>query len=252
MINPDEYKDKLYLVTGASGAVGQAICGKLAACGARLVLLARNQKNLQSAADKLQGQAVELVPFDMSAIEKIDGLVADLINQCGQFSGIVYCVGNGDICRLRDLSFERLHAILLANFYGYIQLVRSFYVKKEKKFPMSIVGLSSLSSSSPEKYFTAYSASKSAMESATRCLALETTAKNMTIKMVSPGVIASPRVEAMGEIMGDLEDKIKKSGFQPMGLIPVSDVAAMVVFLLGEYARFINGCAVPVNGGAAY
>lgn len=251
VINSADYKGKTYLITGASGSIGQACCQLLAEREAKIILLARNTQNLQDVKNSLPGNNHVAMPFDMGNISAIEDLTVTLLKEHGQISGILYCVGNGDICRLGKLSFERLHAIMLPNFYGYTELIRSFYKHKEKTFPMSVVGISSLASASPEKYFTIYSASKAAMESATRCMALESTAKNMTIKMLSPGVVASARVAEMGAVTGDLDEKIRKSGFQPMGLIPVADVAALAIFLLSDKASYINGCAVPINGGAA-
>lgn len=245
-----DYKGKTYLVTGATGSIGQACCQLLAQYDARLILLARTGQNLRKLKDALPGENHAIYPFDMARIADIENLATEILQNHGQLSGILYCVGNGDICRLGKLTYDRLHAIMLTNFYGYMELIRAFYKHKERVFPLAIVGISSLASSSPEKYFAAYSASKAAMESATRCLAIESASKNTTIKMISPGVVASDRVNYLGDISGDLDQKIREKGFQPMGLIPVDAIASMAVYLLSDKAWYINGCTVPINGGA--
>ena len=135
---------------------------------------------------------------------------------------------------MRDLSYERLHAIMLTNFYAFIEFVRSLTQKKPKKQCMSIVGISSLASIAPEKYFTIYAASKAAMETAVRCLALELAIKNTTINTIRPGVVATSRLAHLNEFTGDIGTKIKESGFQPLGLIPPEDVADMTLYLLSE------------------
>lgn len=249
-MNAADYQGRRYIVTGASGGVGRAVSIRLAGLGAGVVLLARTEAPLRELAAALPGSGHRAMAADMANIAELDGLVAKIVDECGPVDGMVYCVGNGDICRLRDLSFERLHAVMLGNFYGYIQMLRSLCARKAKGARLAVVGISSLASTLPEKYFTAYSASKAAMEAAARCLALELQGRGVTINFIRPGVLDSPRVDYLNSVYGDIGAKIAKEGRQPMGLIPLDDAVELAVYLLGERARFINGASVPLNGCA--
>lgn len=241
-----------YLLPGASSGIGLCAARKLAQTGANVVILARNAEKLEAAVAALPGEGLhEGIVFDVANIVSIDDLVRSLREKYGKIDGMIYCVGNGDIARLRDLSFERLHAVMLDNFYAFIQFTRSLSSQKPKKEPLAIVAISSLASSSPEKYFTAYSASKAALEASIGCLALELCGRNARINAVKPGVVRTERLDYLNETTGDIEAKIKEKGFQPMGLIPPEDVADLAIYLLSPQGAFINGASLPVNGGAS-
>lgn len=245
----DEFNGKTYLVPGASSGIGLCVCKKLANLGANVIMLARNAGKLASAFKSLSAGNHFMRAFDVESICEIEALVLDLQKKYARIDGMVYCVGNGDICRLRDLSYERLHRVMLSNFYAFMQFTRSLATKKSKKERLAIVALSSLASTSPEKYFTAYSASKAAMEAAIHCLALELCNKNITINGIKPGVVKTERLTGLNDITGDIEKKIRDSGFQPMGLIPPGDVADLAIYLLSDSAAYINGSIPAINGG---
>lgn len=245
-----EYTGKLYLVAGASSGIGLCLSRKLATLGAKVLLLARNREKLDQALASLPSGAHEALVFDVAHISEINALIDSILARHSKIDGLVYCVGNGDIARLRDNSFDRIHAVMLTNFYAFIEFVRAITSKKSKKDRMRIIGISSLASTQSEKYFTSYASSKAAMEAAVRCLALELHAKNTTINAIRPGVVETDRLAHLNEITGDIGTKIKDSGFQPLGLIPPDDVADMALYLLSTSADFITGASFPINGGA--
>lgn len=246
----NEYSGKIYLVVGASSGIGLCVSRKLASLGATVLLLARNREKLEHALGSLPKGNHECIAFDVANISDIGNLIDSILDRHNKIDGLIYCVGNGDIVRLRDNSFERLHTVMLANFYAFIEFVRAITNKKEKKQCLRIVGISSLASTHPEKYFTSYASSKAAMEAAVRCLALELHSKNTTINAIRPGVVKTERLDYLNDVTGDMESKIKESGFQPLGLIPPDDVAELAIHLLGNSASFITGASLPVNGGA--
>lgn len=246
----NEHAGKTYLVAGASSGIGLCLSRKLAALGARVLLLARNREKLDQALGSLSPGNHEAFAFDVAHISEIDTLIGSIMDKHINIDGLVYCVGNGNIVRLRDNSFDRLHAVMLTNFYAFIEFVRAITNKKNKKSLMRIVGISSLASTQAEKYFTSYASSKAAMDAAVRCLALELRTKNTTINSIRPGVVRTERLTHLNEVTGDIETKIKDSGFQPLGLIPPADVADMILYLLGDSADFITGASFPINGGA--
>lgn len=243
---------RTYLLPGASSGIGLRVSSKLAHLNANVILLAKDAAKLDGARQQLDGNGRhEAVAFDVANTDAIAGLVQSLMENFGRINSMIYCVGNGDIARLRDLDFARLHAVMLTNFYGFIEFTRALSSQKSKSDRLAVVAISSLASTSPEKYFTAYSASKAAMEAAVRCLALELCGRNTTINAIKPGVVRTERLDYLNETTGDIEKKIKENGFQPMGLIPPEDVADLALYLTSEKSAYINGACVPINGGAA-
>ncbi len=246
----NEYAGKTYLVIGASSGIGYCISKKLASLSANVLLLARNEEKLKRVLDSLPDGKHESITFDVSNITGISRLADSIFENHSVLDGVIYCVGNGDIVRLRDNIFERIHNVMITNFYAFIEFVRIITNKKNKKQRMHIIGISSLASTQSEKYFTSYASSKAAMEAAVRCLALELINKNTTINTIRPGVVKTHRLDHLNDVTGDIEEKIKQNGFQPMGLIPPEEVAELAIYLLGNSANFITGASLPVNGGA--
>ena len=242
--------EKNILLVGSSSGIGLSAARLLADMGNTVLCIARDKVKLDEAMKSLPSGGHAAYSFDVSQVDRIENLIDTILDKFAHIDGIVYCVGNGDIARLRDLSSQRLHAVMLSNFYAFIEFIRVVASKKAKKQPLRIVAVSSMASISPEKYFTAYAASKAAMDAAVKCLALELVQKNTTINVIRPGVVATQRLKWLSDCTGEINAKIKASGYQPLGCIPPDDVAYMIAFLLSEKAAYITGAALPFNGGA--
>ena len=248
----NSYLGKNYIVTGGSSGIGREVCIQLAEKGANVVLLGRNEERLQQTLQKMNAGHHKCISFDVSEIEKIQNLMTSLVEEYSAFDGFAYCSGIGGSTRLRDMSFEWIHRIMRVNFYGFIEFVRCLSRTAKKSHPMQIVGLSSLASSTHEKYYLAYAASKAAMESAVKTLATELVRRNMSICTIRPGFVDTPMLDTMHSYTGDFNDYIKKTEYQPTGLIPPSNIADMVIYLLSDKGRYFTGSCVPVTGGAAF
>lgn len=243
--------EKNILLVGSSSGIGFSVARFLADMGNTVLGIARDEAKLNETMASLPLGGHAAYSFDVAQIDCIEQLIDIILDKHAHIDGMVYCVGNGDIARLRDLSSQRLHAVMMTNFYAFIEFVRVVACRKAKKQPLRIVAVSSMASISPEKYFTAYAASKAAMDAAVKCLALELVQKNTTINVIRPGVVATQRLKWLCDCTGDIDEKIKASGYQPLGCIPPDDVAYMVGFLLSGKAAYITGAALPFNGGAS-
>ena len=125
-----------------------------------------------------------------------------------------------------------------------------------------IINLGTIGSTRPNKIMPHYYASKGALANLTVSLAKEAGPKGITVNLVSPGLIRTPEVEASylkkarkegwGEDFATAEGKITETFFpNPLGRIATRDeVAALVLFLAGEHASFINGQNIRIDGGA--
>jgi NAD(P)-dependent dehydrogenase (short-subunit alcohol dehydrogenase family) len=248
-----EYKNKTYLVTGASSGIGRSVCLELSSLGANVVLLARNETGLAETQRLMTQEGRHTIrPFDVSAIADIAEIVNSIFEHYERIDGLVYSAGRGGQSRLRDTVYDLIHSLMLVNFYAFIEFVRCLMKKKPKSQVMRIVGISSLASVSHEKYFTAYAASKAALEASVRTMATEIIPRNATINVIRPAFVNTAMIAGMNEILGDFEAHIKSTGYQPQGLIAPEDVAKLAVYLLGDAAKSITGAVVPINAGAAF
>lgn len=244
---------KRYLVVGASSGIGEAIALELSTLGAEVALLARRADKLEEVRQKLAPGAHVWKAFDVTRLGEIVPLVDHLQREGGAFDGFVYCAGSGDTGRLRDLSPERLMAAMQVNFYPFVEFVRALARAKTRNHALRVVAISSLASVSNDKYFTPYSASKAALDAAVRCLARELAPKNITINSIRPAIVDVARSRHLDEFMeqGSMGEQIKKSGYQPLGLIPAREIACFAAYLLSDEARHLSGATLPFNGGAA-
>ena len=94
----------------------------------------------------------------------------------------------------------------------------------------------------------AYAASKGAIVSVVKTLALEMASKGMTINCISPGTILTPLMQNMMESLTEEQQAERKAGF-PLGLGNPSDIANTAMFLLSDGARWITGQNIVVDGG---
>lgn len=242
---------KNYIVTGASSGIGREVSIKLAQNCANVVLIGKNIERLEKTLSMMQKGNHTILQFDVSKIDKIYSTINILLEKYRIFDGLVYCAGVGGRTKLRDTTYESIHAIMMVNFYGFIEFVRSLSRTKKKTYPMHIVGMSSLASSTHEKYYLGYASSKSAMEAAVRTLASELLLRNTTICTIRAGFVDTPMLYDFQEYSGGVDEFLRKSGYQPMGLIPPAYIAELILYLLGDSARYITGTSIVVNAGAA-
>lgn len=246
----EEFKGETYIVVGATQGIGKSVAALLAQKGARLALVARNQGKLAELAESLPFGPHVPVAFDVCDVLDIAEKMEFMESGANFISGMVYCVGMGKTAKLRDLSPYDMECAMRGNCAAYVEFIRRLCRKKPKQRKLRIVGISSLASIDNEKYLTAYASSKAAMEAATRCLANELGGRNVRINVIRPGFVDTPRLNAINEIANGVEAKIMANGYQPLGLVPPDDVASLALYLLSDKAAFINGCCIPINGGA--
>ncbi len=241
---------KRYLVTGASSGVGRAVAVALAQAGASVVLSGRDVSRLEATQSVLQGEGHVIMPCDLSQPEGIEVWLRAVWEHCGPLDGMAYCAGISSRQRLRDMTPSLLQSVMQVNFFAFVDCVRWLSRLKPRAHPMRMVAMSSLASRTHEKYFTAYAASKAALEAAVRSLATELLHRNVGICTLRAGFADTPMARGTEAWTGDFDAHLRE-GYQPMGLIPPEDVARMLVFLLSDAARYITGVQVPFNAGAA-
>ena len=164
--------------------------------------------------------------------------------------GLVYCAGQGGISRLSDLKPETAQAMMTVNFFSFIECVRQLVKGKRKEGEMRIIGISSLASTTYSKHFTAYAASKAAMEAAVRTLSAELLKKSVHIFSIKAGYADTPMAASMDAITGGFDQHLRETGKQPMGLLSTENLAGFIHYLLSSpTAPYMTGTNIAIPAG---
>ncbi|MDP4094622.1 MAG: SDR family oxidoreductase [Bacillota bacterium] len=249
MANPMDLSGKHILVTGASSGIGKAIAITISRLGANVILLARNEERLKETFEALEPGNHSYFVFDLKNLDGIENLIETICNSGRKLSGLVHSAGISVTTPLQYLKLVDLQNIMAVNFYSFIELVKHFSKRKNNNEGGSIVAISSISSKAGARGLTAYAASKGALESAVRSMALDLAPRNIRINAVSPGIIATPIYDGLRTIVNnnDFENDIKKR--QVLGVGSPEDVAYSAAYLLSDASKFITGTSMVVDGG---
>ena len=236
-----DFRNRKILITGAASGIGLATAKLLSAGGAHIVVVDYNQEACAAVKSMLEKSTIILA--DLLSENEYSSIFDAAIQDGIKLDGLVHCAGMAQVLPLNMLTFEKLHREMSLNYYAYIELVRQ-YAKKKYSDGGSIVGISSIAADSVEKCQTNYAASKAAMITASRALAIELAPKGIRINTVLPGATNTPMAEnANGR---DIEAIVASQLF---GMIEPSDVANACAFLLSDLSRMITGRSIYVDGG---
>lgn len=239
---------KYALVTGGSRGLGRAVCKKIASMGMPVVI--NYQSNAEAAALVKQeiedaGGSAELLQFNVGNKQEVDAALEGW--QDGHPDDyIAYLVNNAGI-RKDNMMFmmpeDDWHNVINVSLNGFYYVTSRLLPKMmQRKHGGRIVNMASLSGLKGLPGQTNYSAAKAALIGATKALAQETAARNVTVNAVAPGFIET-------DMTKDLDvDSLKK--MVPMNRFgKPEEVAALVCFLLSDAAAYITGEVVSINGG---
>lgn len=249
MVNALDLSGKYILVTGASAGIGKEIAIYLSKLGANVIMVARNEKKLIETYNALEPGNHMYYPLDLNNLYQIEGIFDKVCSKDVKLNGLVHSAGISLTMPLQHLKMEDVKNIMSTNVYSFFELVKHFSKRKYNDNGGSVVAISSISSRVGAKGLTAYSASKGALESAIRSMALELAPKKIRINAISPGMIRTQIYDGLKELVGktDVESELLKR--QIMGIGKPEDVAYATAFLLSDISRLITGTTLIVDGG---
>jgi NAD(P)-dependent dehydrogenase (short-subunit alcohol dehydrogenase family) len=238
-----DLRGKTYLVTGASSGIGRATAETISAAGGNVILTARNIEGLRETSSHLN-TSNKIFAADLSSEEGINGLVSSI----GPIDGFVHCAGIISPYPIKFLRSKHISEIFNINFNSAVLLSSSLLKEKKIKENASIVFISSISSQFPYAGGALYSASKAALESFARTLALEAAGKKIRVNTLAPALVRTKILQASEEMYsGEQMDKIENQ--YPLGIGRPEDVANAATFLLSDMSSWITGTTINLDGG---
>jgi len=239
---------RLALVTGGTGAIGSAICTRLAEMGAGVlaVCLPSEFAAAQALRDDWEAEelTIDIAAFDVSDPDATEAGIGELADRYGDIDILVNCAGITRDAPLKRMTVQQWQQVLRVNLDSMFNTSRVLAEPMAARGWGRIVNISSVNGQKGQFGQTNYAAAKAGVHGFTMALALEVARKGVTVNTVAPGYIDSPMIRAVPEaIRTDILRGIPAGRYGTP-----NDIAAAVGFLCSDAAAYINGVQLPVNG----
>jgi 3-hydroxybutyrate dehydrogenase len=235
------------LVTGAGNGIGAAVAIRLAAAGAKLVLVDRDVDALRAVAERTGGLAVTADLADPAAVELLDAEIDVIVNNAGV----------QHVAPIEDFPPERFAYIQQVMVDTPFRLVRRVLPHMYERGWGRVVNISSVHGLRASAYKVAYVAAKHALEGMTKVVAVESAGHGVTANCVNPAYVRTALVQnqvaaqaaSHGISEADVVEKIMLARSAIKRLIEPAEVAELVAYLCSPAASYITGASIPIDGG---
>lgn len=235
------------LVTGAGSGIGAAIARAAAAAGAAVAVNDLDPAAAQRTCAGVTGGTAYPVPGDVSTPDGAAAVVAAAAGELGGLTGLVNNVGVVRGGPLRTISAPAWDEVMRIDCASALYCAQAALPQLAGGGGGAIVNLSSLCGVFPAPGAGSYNAAKAAVISLTQQMALEWGGDGIRANAVAPGIVSGTNFSASSR---DPEAARRRGAVLPLGRTGrAEDIAPVVVFLLGDGARYLTGQTLAVDGG---
>jgi 3-oxoacyl-[acyl-carrier protein] reductase len=245
-----DLKGKVAVITGASKGIGAGIAKSLANAGAAVVV---NYASSKESADrvvaeiKAKGGKAIAVKGDVAKSADVRHLFEETRKAFGALDVLVNNAGIYKFQPLDEITEDEFHRQFNTNVLGTI-LATQEAARHFGPNGGSVINISSVASESPVPTASVYSATKGAVDAATRVLAAELGPRRIRVNVIAPGGVETEGLHAMGIIGSDFEKQMVAD--TPLGRLgQPEDIAGVALFLASDDSRWLTGERLTASGG---
>ncbi len=240
---------KIAVITGGSKGLGEQMAYALAEAGAEVALVSRTLADLEKVAADIRqatGRQVIAVAADVTQEAAVEEMTRQILAEFGRVDILVNNAGIGGTTPVLDLKEEEWDRYMNLNLKGPVLCAKHLGAEMVKKKAGNIINVSSVFSRIVARYMAAYAASKAALVSFTRTLALEWIRYNVRVNALCPGYFVTPMNEGFWQTKGG-QGLIERLPMQRIG--NPQEVKGAIVFLASEATSYVTGSVLYVDGG---
>ncbi|MFN3326716.1 MAG: SDR family NAD(P)-dependent oxidoreductase [Bryobacteraceae bacterium] len=244
-----ELNGKTAVVIGGTSGIGRAIALGLAEAGADVIPTSRSAEQVEKAAAEIEakGRKTLRVRSDVGDRASLETVLGAAVKEFGQVHILVNSAGRTKRAATLDFSEEDWNCIMETNLNGTLRACQVFGGHMLERGYGRIINIASLSTFVALHEVAAYAASKAAVGSLTKSLAVEWGSKGVVVNAIAPGVFRTPLNQALLDGTERGREFLLRTPLKRFG--KVEELAGAAVFLASDAASFVNGEIIAVDGG---
>lgn len=244
-----ELNGKTAVVIGGTSGIGRAISHGLAEAGANVVASSRRAEEVEKTAAEIEerGRKTLRITSDVSQKATLENLLNECLKEFGRVDILVNCAGVTKRTPILELPEDEWNWILETNLTGTLRACQVFGKQMIEQKYGRIINIASLSTFVALYEVAAYAASKAAVASLTKSLAIEWSQHGVNVNAIAPGVFKTALNTKLLEETQRGQEFLTRTPMKRFG--KVEELAGAAVFLASEAASFVNGEVLVVDGG---
>jgi NAD(P)-dependent dehydrogenase (short-subunit alcohol dehydrogenase family) len=247
--SPLELNGRVAVVIGGTSGIGRAIAHGLAEAGAIVVPTSRRIEQVEAAAAEIEerGQQTLRLASDVSDRSSLQQVLDESVKAFGKVDILVNSAGRTKRAPTLDFSEDDWNDIMETNLTGTLRACQVFGRHMLEREHGRIINIASLSSFVALHEVAAYSASKAAVASLTKSLAVEWSARGVCVNAIAPGVFRTALNQKLLDETERGQEFLTRTPMKRFG--KVEELAGAAVFLASAAASFVTGEIITVDGG---